>query len=650
MAAPSGTIWGSIAGSYGRIGIYTTTNSTNTETTVTVQVWFWSKYSVSDSLGNALYLDNLSSPGSATTDRGGTNISTTVATGEGWSTSNQALLTSKSYSWTHTRGTSASTRYIYAKLTGVDRVGATMYANTTVSIPALASYTISYDANGGSGVPDSQTKYYGKNLTISSTKPTRTGYSFQGWALTQGGSVYYTSGSTCGKNENLTLYAVWKANTYIVNYDANGGSDAPAKQTKTYGITLKLSSTIPTRTNYNFLGWATSASATKAIYAAGASYTTNSAVTLYAVWELAYVKPRITNLSIYRVIAETVEVDGTYVPSDTGTHALISFDWECDQTVSSITIELEPTSGDILTASPEVSGTSGSVEEIIADVSSETTYTVRVIVTDAVGYNVAISTLHGTAFTLDFLAGGKGAAFGKPAELENVLDIAFQTRFLGGITHPYLEPETDLNEMRTPNTYIGANVTTYNYSNLPSSLTSGTFSLEVTGMGESGQVKQKVTYCEKTTSRVWERFYYGTPADWGNWICVSDFDGQLLWSGAVWMTVVSTGSQTAALSEPVSRQRSGIVLAWSAYNVDTEAACDWDWHYQFIPKYHVNAHNGAGVTTGLMCSSGLEYVGKKYVYVYDDRIEGNYRNSETGTTNGVTFNSKYWVLRYIIGV
>ena len=80
MAAPSGTVWGSIVGSYGRIGIYTTTSSTNTETTVSVQVWFWSKYSVDDDVGATLYLDNLSATGSATTSKGSTSIKTTVAT------------------------------------------------------------------------------------------------------------------------------------------------------------------------------------------------------------------------------------------------------------------------------------------------------------------------------------------------------------------------------------------------------------------------------------------------------------------------------------------------------------------------------------------------------------------------------------------
>ena len=77
---------------------------------------------------------------------------------------------------------------------------------------------------------------------------------------------------------------IWKINTYTISYNANGGSGAPASQTKTYGTNLTLSSVKPTRTNYNFLGWATSSSATTAQYAAGGTYTSNAAATLYAVW------------------------------------------------------------------------------------------------------------------------------------------------------------------------------------------------------------------------------------------------------------------------------------------------------------------------------------------------------------------------------
>ena len=158
-----------------------------------------------------------------------------------------------------------------------------------VTIPVKTSYTVTYNANNGSGAPASQTKWYGENITLSSTKPTRTGYTFSKWNTKADGSgTNYNAGATYSANAAATLYAQWTINTYTVSYNANGGSNAPASQTKTYGVALTLqggsSSTRPTRTDYTFMGWATSASGSVA-YAGGASYTTNAAATLYAVWE-----------------------------------------------------------------------------------------------------------------------------------------------------------------------------------------------------------------------------------------------------------------------------------------------------------------------------------------------------------------------------
>ena len=288
MAAPSGIVWGSTVGGYGRIGIYVKLTNTNTETTRHTEIWFWSKYTVDDSANTFYYDDNATS---ATTSRGAVNINTTVASGSGWSTSNQVKL--KEYDYTFTRGTSSSKRYVAAKLTNIDRVGGTMTCSTSYTIPALTKYTVSYNANGGSGAPASQSKYYGKTLTLSGTKPSRTGYTFKGWATSASGSVTYTSGASYTANASATLYAVWQANTYTVKYNANGGTGAPSNQTKTHGVTLTLSSTKPTRasesedgvvTSYTFKGWATTSTATSVSYAAGAKYTANASTTLYAVW------------------------------------------------------------------------------------------------------------------------------------------------------------------------------------------------------------------------------------------------------------------------------------------------------------------------------------------------------------------------------
>lgn len=78
------------------------------------------------------------------------------------------------------------------------------------SSATAAVYTISYNANGGSGAPSSQTKDGGIDLTLSSTVPTRSGYAFAGWNTKADGSgTTYASGATFTGNANTTLYAQW---------------------------------------------------------------------------------------------------------------------------------------------------------------------------------------------------------------------------------------------------------------------------------------------------------------------------------------------------------------------------------------------------------------------------------------------------------
>ena len=158
-------------------------------------------------------------------------------------------------------------------------------ANLTLyAVWSIKTYTISYNANGGTGAPASQTKVHGQNLTLSNMRPTKDGYTFQGWSTILYGTVAYQPGGQFDENRNLTLHAVWSQKTYTVSYDANGGTGAPASQTKVHGDALTLSTVKPTRSGYEFKGWATSSNG-NVEYSAGAAYAENANVTLYAVWE-----------------------------------------------------------------------------------------------------------------------------------------------------------------------------------------------------------------------------------------------------------------------------------------------------------------------------------------------------------------------------
>lgn len=169
----------------------------------------------------------------------------------------------------------------------------TDYATTTVTVPAIArpTYTVSYNANGGSGAPSNQTKQHDITLTLSSTKPTRDGYEFAGWGTSATDTgVKYSAGGQYTGNANITLYAIWtNVAKLTLAYNANGGSGAPSSQTHLINTVSKISGVKPTRDKYVFLGWSTSSTATKATYIADGQYTNNSftdgaTVTLYAVW------------------------------------------------------------------------------------------------------------------------------------------------------------------------------------------------------------------------------------------------------------------------------------------------------------------------------------------------------------------------------
>ena len=88
-----------------------------------------------------------------------------------------------------------------------------------VGVEAPTGYTVTYNANGGSGAPSAQTKTKDVSLTLSTTRPTREGYSFLGWATSASAtSAQYQPGSTYTANANITLYAVWEElNTIAIN-------------------------------------------------------------------------------------------------------------------------------------------------------------------------------------------------------------------------------------------------------------------------------------------------------------------------------------------------------------------------------------------------------------------------------------------------
>lgn len=133
-------------------------------------------------------------------------------------------------------------------------------------------YTVRYDKNVPansssqtvSNMPADQTKTEEVNLTLSSNKPSRNGYIFNGWqAQINGKAVDYQPGATLSYDvddkdgSTIILKAQWTPWKHTVHYDANGGdqSSVPNDQKKTYEQNMNVATKVPTRNEYKFLGW-----------------------------------------------------------------------------------------------------------------------------------------------------------------------------------------------------------------------------------------------------------------------------------------------------------------------------------------------------------------------------------------------------------
>ena len=150
-------------------------------------------------------------------------------------------------------------------------------------------WTVAFDANGGTAAETMRTV---TNECAVGELPTatRTGFTLAGWWTARTGGTKITTATKV--TADVTWYAHWKANSYRIAYNANGGSGATGATAATYDSDASLSENGFVRTGYRFAGWATEPDGA-VVYAAGASVRnltakSNGVVTLYAVWVPVY--------------------------------------------------------------------------------------------------------------------------------------------------------------------------------------------------------------------------------------------------------------------------------------------------------------------------------------------------------------------------
>lgn len=151
----------------------------------------------------------------------------------------------------------------------------------------LKSYTVTWNANGGTVSPASVSKTHGSTLGTLPT-PTRAAtaeysYTFAGWFTAASGGTQISSTTTV--TGNVTYYAHWTATkrSYTATFNGNGGSTpSPSSITKKYNAAL---GTLPTcsRTGYTFLGWYTASSGGTKI---STTTVVTKDITYYAQWSI----------------------------------------------------------------------------------------------------------------------------------------------------------------------------------------------------------------------------------------------------------------------------------------------------------------------------------------------------------------------------
>ena len=189
-----------------------------------------------------------------------------------------------------------ATGYKFAYWT--DGVDDTHYANNPQSVVMLSvktltayftlkSYTVTWNANGGTVSPASVTKTHGATLGTLPT-PIRNStaeysYTFAGWFTAASGGTQITASTTVTKD--VTYYAHWTATkrSYTATFNGNGGgTPSPSTITKEYNTAL---GTLPTctRTGYTFLGWYTASSGGTKI---STTTVVTKDITYYAQWSI----------------------------------------------------------------------------------------------------------------------------------------------------------------------------------------------------------------------------------------------------------------------------------------------------------------------------------------------------------------------------
>lgn len=314
--------------------------------------------------------------------------------------------------------------------------GDTYSTDADLVLKARWQVWLSYNTNGGAHTPVSQTDYYtwtALTFTLSDVTPTRSQYVFWHWnTKTDNSGTTVSPSGTIRISTSTVLYAIWNP---IISYNANGGTNAPSSQIKTFNSDIRLSYSTPKRDGYTFSGWNTKANGSGTAYKPNEIYASNVALTLYAQWTKVIINPTISSMSVVRC-------DSSGTAADDGTYFKLTVQWSVDTTypdsnpatVAGRYKASGTSQWTSITFSSGASGTSGTAVAIVSGVSTDDQYDVEVTVTDSHSLTASrIDILTRAKFVWDIKAGGEAMGIGSAAPQKG-LEVGWKAQFDEDVT------------------------------------------------------------------------------------------------------------------------------------------------------------------------------------------------------------------------
>jgi len=157
----------------------------------------------------------------------------------------------------------------------------------TVTVKTPITYTVTFNTNGGISEVDPLTITVTQPATTVGslpTDPTKTGYHLSSWNTKANGSGDSFTADTTVESD-ITVYAQWEINTYIVTFDNNGTTLTTQKVNHGEKATRPTNPTKPTNLDqYNTVGWYTDNGTFASEWNFNTAITSNT--TLYARWRI----------------------------------------------------------------------------------------------------------------------------------------------------------------------------------------------------------------------------------------------------------------------------------------------------------------------------------------------------------------------------